>query len=312
MKAAYVFEKVKKMIADKNYRTIAFARLGWYNKLSDEEFIKKIFEPSLGYPINLEDPKSYSEKLQWLKLHDRNPAYTMMVDKATAKEYISGIIGEKYVIPTLGVWDRFDDIDFSKLPDQFVLKCTHDSGGIVICKDKNNFDIAKARKVIETGLKKSFYYFGREYPYKDVKHRIIAEKYMEDSAVHELRDYKFFTFNGKVKALFVAADRQTKGKPTTFDFFDENYNHLPIKQGHPNAAKVPDKPVCFDEMKTLAEKLAEGIPHVRVDFYEVNGNVYVGELTFYHFSGFTPFVPQEWDYKFGEWLDLTPLKTANR
>ena len=239
MNAAYALKKIKRTIIDSNYRTIALARLGFYNNLSDEAFIKKIFEPSLGYPINLDDPKSYSEKLQWLKLHDRNPAYTMMVDKATAKEYVAGIIREKYVIPTLGVWDRFDDIDFSKLPNQFVLKCTHNSGGIVICKDKNNFNIAKARKVIEAGLKKSFYYFGREYPYKNVKHRIIAEKYMEDTTFHELRDYKFFTFGGKVKAMFVAADRQAKGNPTTFDFFDENYKHLPIKQGHPNACVTP-------------------------------------------------------------------------
>ena len=308
MRFSYVIKKTKKAIFDKNYRIIALARLGFYNKLSDEDFIKKIFEPSLGYPINLDNPISYSEKLQWLKLHDRNPNYVSLVDKSTAKDYVARVIGEKYIIPTLGVWDHFDDIDFNSLPNQFVLKCTHDSGGIVICKDKNSFNKSKAKKIIEAGQKKSFYYFGREYPYKDVPHRIIGEVYMEDNAVHELRDYKFFTFNGCVKALFVAADRQTEGKPTTFDFFDTEYNHLPIKQGHPNAEITPEKPKNFELMIELAEKLAAGIPHVRIDFYEVNGKVFFGEMTFYHFSGFTPFIPIEWDYKFGEWLDLSFVK----
>ncbi len=308
MKLSYFAEKTKKFIADKNYRKIALARIGFYNSLSDEEFIKKIFEPSVGYPINLDNPVSYNEKLQWLKLHNRKPEYTRMVDKAAAKEYVAAVIGEEYIIQTIGVWDRFDDINFDAFPEQFVLKCTHDSGGIYICKDKRNFDKKAARKILERGLKKSFYYFGREYPYKDVKHRIIAESYMEDDSVQELRDYKFFTFNGKVRALFVAADRQTKGKCTTFDFFDENYNHLPIVQGHPNAEVTPKKPEKFEEMKMLAERLAEGIPHVRVDFYEVNGKVYFGEMTFFHFSGFVPFEPREWDYKFGEWLDISTIK----
>lgn len=146
----------------------------------------------------------------------------------------------------------------------------------------------------------------REWPYKDIKPRIIAEQYMEDNASGELRDYKFFCFDGKVKALFIASDRMTQGEETKFDFFDADYNHLPFRNGHPNASVLPNKPLNFDKMKELAAQLSAGYPQVRVDLYEVNGKVYFGELTFFHWSGMTPFEPEDWDYKFGEWLTLPP------
>lgn len=228
---------------------------------------------------------------------------TDIVDKYEAKRIVGEIIGEKYIIPTLGVWDRFDDIDFELLPNQFVLKCTHDSGGLVICKDKSKFDVSKAKSIIENCLKHSFYWGQREWPYKNVKPRIIAEKYMEDSITEDLRDYKFFAFDGEVKALFIATERQTEGE-TKFDFFDSDFNHLNFTNGHPNAEKMPLKPQNFDLMKTLAAELSRGIPHVRVDFYEVNGEVYFGEMTFSHWSGMMPFDPEEWDYKFGNWIKL--------
>ncbi len=254
--------------------------------------------------LNLANPTTYNEKLQWLKLYDHNPMYTDMVDKYEAKRYVAEHIGEEYIIPTLGVWDRFDDIDFDALPDRFVLKCTHDSGGLVIVKDKSQLDMAAAKAKIEKCLKRNFYYSGREWPYKNVKPRIIAEKYMEDARTAELRDYKFFTFDGVVKALFIASERQKEDEETKFDFFDENYNHLPIRNGHPNAAVPPEKPYNFEKMKDLAEKLSQGIPHLRVDFYEVDGRIYFGELTFSHWSGMVPFEPEEWDKTFGDWIEL--------
>lgn len=273
---------------------------------NDKVQIKKGWYGRMSYKLNLRSPKSYNEKLQWLKLYDRNPLYTTMVDKYAVKKYVSDIIGEKYIIPTLGVWDKFDDIDFDSLPDQFVLKCTHDSGGLVICKDKRTLDLAKARQKIESSLQTDYYTAGREWPYKDVPRRIIAEKYMEDSKTGELRDYKFFCFNGNTKWLFIATDRQNREEPY-FDFFDMDFNHLPMQHGHPNAPILPEKPVKFELMKELASKLSQGFPHLRVDFYEVDGEVFFGELTFFHHGGWTPFTPEKWDYIFGAEIKL-PLK----
>ena len=251
---------------------------------------------------NLKNPATYNEKLNWLKLHDRNPLYMRLVDKYEVKEYVADIIGSEYIIPTLGVWDCFNDIDFDALPDQFVLKCTHDSEGLVIVKDKSKLDKVAVKQNLETSLSQNFYYIGREWPYKNVKPRIIAEKYMEDHTDGELRDYKFFCFDGKPKAMFVASDRASGH--VKFDYFDLEFNHLDIKQKYPNADKPIRKPDTLSKMLELSGKLSEGFPHVRVDFYEVDGQLYFGELTFYHFSGFMPFQPDRWDRVFGDWLKL--------
>lgn len=250
---------------------------------------------------NLKNPKTYNEKLNWLKLHDHNPAYTKLVDKYEVKPIIARLIGEEYVIPTLGVWDSFDQIDFDALPDQFVLKCTHDSEGIVIVKDKAALNMEAAREKIENALKQNFFYIGREWPYKGVKPRIIAEQYMEDHVDGELRDYKFFCFDGEPKAMFIATDRAVDD--VKFDYFDLDFHHLDIKQKYPNAGMVR-KPVTFDKMIELAGVISRGFPHVRVDFYEVDGRLYFGEFTLYHFSGFMPFQPEKWDRIFGEWLKI--------
>lgn len=282
---------------------LLFLTLGhreWFNWMEDEQYLKIAYWVRMGKRLNLDNPRTYSEKLQWLKLHDRNPLYTKYVDKYEVKKLVAEKIGIEYIIPTIGVWDKADDVDISSLPDRFVLKCTHDSGGLVICKDKKRFDVNAAKKKLAKCLKHSFYWGMREWPYKGVKPRIIAEKYMEDET-GELRDYKFFCFDGEVKALFIATDR-TKKEETKFDFFDANFKHLPFTNGHPNAEIQPAKPVCFDEMKSLAAKLSCGIPQVRIDFYEIEGKVYFGEMTFFHWSGMTPFVPEEWDYKFGSWI----------
>lgn len=276
--------------------------------IPDALYLKLRYRARFHQKLNLKNPKTFSEKIQWLKLYDRRPEYSMMVDKYEVKKYVADLIGEEYIIPTLNVWNSFDEIDFDTLPDQFVLKCTHDSGGLVICNDKANFDKEAAKKKIEASMKAKYYYHGREWSYKNVKPRIIAEEYMEDATTKDLRDYKFFAFNGDVKMLFIATERQEKDSETKFDFFDMEFNHLPFRNGHPNADVPPAKPQNFELMKELASKLSKGIPHVRVDFYEVNGKVYFGELTFCHWSGLMPFEPHEWDEKLGSWLEL-PQKT---
>ncbi len=285
---------------------------GFFKWMDDETYLRILYRVKMNKKLNLDNPQTFNEKLQWLKLYDRNPQYTIMVDKYEVKKYVADIIGEEYVIPTLGVWNRFEDINFSSLPEQFVLKCTHDSGGIAICRDKNTFDFDSARKKIQKSLKKNFYWSQREWPYKNVKPRIIAEKYMEDSRSHDLRDYKFFCFDGVVKALFIATDRQDSGSETKFDFFDSEFKHLPLTNGHPNADVTPSKPETFEKMKELAEKLSRKIPQLRVDFYEVDGKVYFGELTFSHWSGLMPFSPEKWDKKFGEWINLPETYVEGR
>lgn len=288
-----------------------FGDRGLLRWMSDKAYLKLAFRMEMGKKLDLENPKTYNEKLQWLKIYDRKPIYTTMVDKYAVKKLIAEKIGEQYVIPTLGVWDSFDDIDFDSLPHQFVLKCTHDSGGLVICRDKSKLDIDAARKKINKFLKREYFWGKREWPYKDVPPRIIAEQYMEDEETAELRDYKFFCFNGSMEALFIATDRQVPGEEVKFDFFDKNCERLPLKQGHQNAKNLPKMPGRFNEMKTLAEILSKDIPHVRIDFYEVNGKVYFGEMTFYHFSGLVPFEPEEWDYTFGSWITLPNKETTN-
>ncbi len=211
-------------------------------------------------------------------------------------------------IPTIGVWNCFDEIDFNSLPNQFVLKCTHDSEGIVIVKDKNLFDVNSARTRIENALKQNFFYIGREWPYKDVKPRIIAEPYMEDALDGELRDYKFFCFHGEPKVMYIASGRSIN--KTRFDFYNMNFHHLNVIQKYSNSEVVQRKPTTFDEMICIAKILSKDFLHVRVDFYEVNGKCYVGELTFYPLSGFIPFHPNEWDIIFGNWLDLSKVHIA--
>lgn len=272
-------------------------------RLNDNTFLKIKYKLNFNSDLNLNNPQTFSEKLQWLKLYDRRDIYTTMVDKYEVKKYVSDIIGKEYIIPTLGIYDSYDDIDFEKLPNKFVMKCTHDSGSIVVCKDIKTFDTAAARKILNRALKKNFYYLGREWPYKNVKPRIIIEKYMEDNETKELRDYKFFCFNGEVKFMFVATDRAIH--ETKFNYYDLDFKLLPFTQHYPNDKRPIQKPINFDKMIALAEKLSKNIPHVRVDFYEINGKLYFGEFTFYHFAGFMPFEPELWDKKIGDMLDLS-------
>ena len=272
--------------------------------LPDDLYLKMIFHSRVGYYPNLNNPRTYNEKLQWLKLNYKRDDYAMMVDKVTAKEYVASIIGEKYIIKTLGVWDSVNDIDWDSLPNQFVIKVTSDSGGIVVCKEKTALDIDLAITKLQKGWGKNYYMYNKEYPYRDLRPRIIAEEYIEDESGFELKDYKFFCFDGIPKYLFVASDRQKSNEETKFDFFDLEWNHLPVINGHPNSSVELKKPVNFDEMIQVATRLSQGMPHVRVDLYNNNGNIYFGELTFFHWSGMIAYQPEEWDYKFGEYINL--------
>ncbi len=281
-------------------------------KLSDKKFLDLCFDYYLGKKINWDNPQTYNEKLQWLKIYDRQDRYTKMVDKYEAKNYVKNIIGQEYIIPTIGIYDKFEDINFDKLPQQFVMKCTHDSGGLVICKDKNKLNLKETKKKINKCLKVNYFNCWKEWPYKNVKPRIIIEKYMSNSDSEGINDYKFFCFNGKVKLLFIATDRVRENEETKFDFYDENFNHLPIKNGHPNAIIPPSKPINFEKMKKLAEILSTDIPHLRVDFYEINGKIYFGELTFSHWAGMVPFEPEEYDLILGNWIDIKKIKQNNK
>ena len=268
--------------------------------MPDRLYLELMYWRAFGRVPDLGNPLRYTEKLQWLKLHDRNPLYHKLVDKAAVKPYVAAIIGEEHMVPTLGVWDSPAEIDWDALPDRFVLKCTHDSGSTIICRDKASFDRDAACRRLIAGLRKDYYKPMREWAYKGVKPRVIAERYLEG----EINDYKFFCFGGVPGFLYVASDRFNADEETKFDFFDMEWNHLDIRNGHPNAAVPPERPACFEEMKRLAAELSKGIPQVRVDFYEVDGTALFGEYTFYHMGGFVPFDPDSADFMMGEMFKL--------
>lgn len=269
--------------------------------LPDKLYLKFRFWCFMGKNLNLKNPQTFNEKLQWMKLYDRNPLYTLLVDKYRVKDWVAERIGREHIIPILGVHDKFDDIDFDKLPNQFVIKCSHNCG-VVVCKDKSKLDIVLARKVINRTMSQNYFYWSREWPYKNVPRKVIVEKYMVDESGYELKDYKFFCFNGEPKYFFIATDRSAHD--TCFDFFDMDFKHLPIIQGHPNAQKAITKPQKFEEMIQIVRILSRGLKQVRVDLYNVNGTIYFGEMTFFHFGGMMPFIPEKWDYEFGSHIHL--------
>lgn len=300
---------IKDIIKKPSLLFMTFGHRGWFNWMSDEQYLKIAYRIKMGKRLDLENPQTFSEKLQWLKLYDRRPEYTMMVDKYEVKEYVASIIGEEFIIPTLGVWDKFEDIDIDKLPDQFVLKCTHDSGGLVICKDKSKLNKDKACKKLNNCLKHNYFWGQREWPYKNVKRRIIAEKYIEpDSITGDLPDYKFFCFNGEPKYCQVISGRGTK---MCIDFFDRDWNHQPFHEPkiYPFAEIETDKPENLEKMWQVAGLLSKERAFSRIDFYDINGKVYFGEITFFPTSGMGGFYPEKYDYVFGNLIVLPEKKT---
>lgn len=292
----------KKCVQYMQYRRL---HSSYGKNLPDEEYLKEIFKLKMGYELDLEHPKTYNEKLQWLKLYNRKPEYTRMVDKYEAKLYVAEKVGDRYIIPTIGTWDKFEDIEFDSLPNKFVLKTTHDSGGVVIVKDKTKFDIEEAKDKLGKSLERNYFWSNREWPYKNVKPRIIAEQFLED--MDELVEYKMFCFNGEVKMILVCKG-QAHGAGRTNDYCDLNLRRLPFTSLNPNSKGELPIPKEMPEILEIARKLSAGIPQLRVDTYVADGKIYFGELTFFHNSGMAFFDPPQWDEIIGEWITL-PEKT---
>lgn len=278
--------------------------LGFMKKYSilftDRFYLKAQFRLRLGKKLNLTNPQTFNEKLQWLKLYDRKPEYTNMVDKYLAKKYVASIIGEEHIISTLGLWENFEAIDFNLLPKQFVLKTTHDQGGIVICQDKNKFDKNAARNKINNHLKKNAYYTYREWPYKNVKPRIICEEFISQTN-NVPDDYKILCFHGQAKLIELHKDRFGDHKQ---DFYDVNWQKTTISQDYSTSKQIYEKPKPLAEMIQLSEKLAANIKHVRVDWFVVQDKIYFGEITFYDGGGMTAFDDIKDDYLLGSWINI--------
>ena len=298
--------KVFEYIKDPKKVIFYFGIHGHFRFLSDSQFVKMMYWTRFGKIPNLEDPKSYNEKLQWLKLHDRCPAYCTMVDKYEVKKYVSSLIGEAYIIPTLGVWDSPEEIDFDSLPNQFVLKCTHDSGGIVICKDKRKLDRKATVRKLQACLKKNYFWSGREWPYRDISPKILAEEYLVDESGNDLKDYKVLCFDGVPKLIELHAGRYTGHQ--TQDFYDTEWRKTEISQSglseYQSNNVVFPKPESLEKMLRLSEVLSSGLVHVRIDWYSVSGKLYFGEITFFDGSGFDPFDNLEDDLLLGSWINL--------
>ncbi len=273
--------------------------------MSDESFLKMIYPYYIGKRLNLKHPKTFNEKLQWLKLYYRNPLYHTLVDKASAKEWVAHSIGDQFVIPTIAEWNSVEDIDYDILPDSFVLKTTHGGGGngVIICKDKKALDKDSAARKLSRNMKEDIASYFKEWPYGGMNKKIIAEEMISLSDGKELMDFKLLCFNGKVRCLFVGSNRfQHGGVHTTY--YDRNWNRLPFERSNQAEKDGIQKPAHYELMVKLAEILAKDIPFVRVDFYEANGNVYFGEMTFFPGSGFLAFNPDKWDKIIGSWLTL--------
>ncbi len=270
--------------------------------IPDQEYLEYLWEIKMGNRLDWKHPVTFNEKLQWLKLFDQKPIHTTMVDKYEVKDHVRSLIGEEHVIDAIGVWDRYEDIDFDSLPEQFVLKCTHDSGNVVVCRDKKQFDPNKHKDRFRKALEKNYYYRYREWPYKNVRPRLLVEKYVEDEYAEALVVYKFICFHGEPKIIQVIQD--DKHENESIDYFDADWTLLDIKQNFPNSARHLTKPKSFERMKEMARTLSADEILVRVDFYEVKGEPFFSEFTFYSDAGFEPFSPPEWDEILGSWINL--------
>jgi hypothetical protein len=290
---------------------LAFAKLvstGVLNCLPDKVFLNMWYVVKFGRRIDWKNPKTFNEKLQWLKVYNRRDEYSMMSDKYAVRAYVAEMIGEDKLVPLIGVWESAKDVDMESLPNQFVIKCTHDSASVYVCHDKNEANLELVREKLDQQMKKNLFWWGREWPYKNIKPRIIAEEYLHDQDnPFELSDYKFMCFNGECKCIFTGTDRfSDEGLKITF--FDTKWNKLPFERHYASSKKEILPPENLDKMIRFAEKLAEGIPFVRVDFYEANGKIYFGELTFFPGNGMEEFSPEEWDRHLGDWIILPEAK----
>lgn len=302
-------KNIKQFILNPVARFSILNSRGFYRNLSDEAFLKKAFKIRMGKELNLENPSTFNEKLQWLKLNVRNSGYTDMVDKQKAKEIVAAKIGEDYIIPTIGIWKKFEEIDFEQLPQRFVLKCAHDSGGLIICKDKAKLNIEGAEKKINRCMKRNYYWNGREWPYKNVKPCIIAEEFVEDKKYQVLPVYKIMCFHGEPRIIqTIQNDKQVN---ESIDYFDTDWNLLQLRQGFPNSKNPYKKPEKLQEMLKIARIFSKGHPFLRVDLYVANEEIKFSEFTFYSDNGFVPFEPSSWDEKLGSWINLPESKVQS-
>lgn len=298
----------KNVLLSKLYHKASQKKVEFFQNLSDEEFLKLKFKENTGKELNLENPQTFNEKLQWLKLYDRNPIYTTMADKFRAKEYIAERVGKEYIVPMFGVWNSPDDVDFSALPEQFVIKCNHDCGGLSICRSKDQFDANAARNKLKKSFLSNYFEVGREWQYKNIEPVVLAEKLLENSDGSPLVEYDFFCFNGEPRIISCAWGDRDKGEEHYNDFYDADFNRLPLSCIFPTSSKVLEKPSAFEEMKNIARKLCGNRSFLRVDIYLCDDKPYVGELTFHHWGGMGIFNPKEWDEKLGSWLALPTKK----
>lgn len=294
----------KKYIVDEAYRFDVNSYFGFYNNISDKNYIEKEFYYRLGKVLDLENPQTFNEKLQWLKLYDRKPEYTKMVDKYQAKKYVAEKIGEEYIIPTLGIWNRAEDIEWEKLPDKFVLKATHDSGGLVICRDKNTLDKKATIDKLNKSLKTDYYLLHREWPYKDVPRKIIAEKFMTDKENDDLKDYKFYCFNGEPQFLYLSEGMENHAT-AKISFVNLDWTFADFgRTDYSPFLELPPKPLNLEKMIEISRKLSDGIKFLRVDLYEINEKIYFGELTFCPCAGMMSFLPASADLEVGKKLQI--------
>lgn len=296
--------KIRTFIENPQYFITSPAAKGWLNWVPDSLYLKVLYRVIMGRKLNLKNPKEYNEKLQWLKLNDRKPEYSTMVDKYEVRGYIEDLLGDKYLIPCLGIYDSVDDIDIDALPDRFVLKCTHDSGSVEICKDKSSFDIEGARHRLSQAMKRNYYATYREWPYKYVKPRIIAEGYLEGDG-GDLKDYKVMCFNGEAKIIEVHENRFVEGKVHTQTFYDREWNIVPLTQVETVTVDRPsERPRQLEEILRLSELIAKNMYHARIDWYIEGDKIYFGEITFFDGSGFESFSTPEMERMLGDMIKL--------
>ncbi len=303
-------KKIIKYLTHPREALICLMNKNFFFFLQDKLYLKWKYKLLIGKKLDLKNPKLLSEKLQWLKLYNRNPEYTEMVDKYEVRNYIENKIGKQYLIPLVGVYDKFDDIDVDKLPNKFVIKCTHDSGGLVICKDKSTLNMKAAKRKINKFMKRNYYKVHREWPYKNVKPRIVIEKYIENKDKSDLLEYNIFCFNGIPKLVSVCYGDKEKNRFN--DFYDSDFNKLDLKCIYNVSNVILEKPKQFNKMKEIASILSKNIPHLRVDFYLCNNKIYLGELTFFHFAGFTKFEPKNYEITLGDYLKLDEVNTNEK
>jgi len=310
MRHAFI-DRFRSLYANPYRLFVKLSHLGFFRSMPDEKYLKLLFRGVLGRSPNFDSPVSYSEKVQWLKLRDKNPIYPKLCDKVTVRDYARDRIGGDYLIPLLGVWDSFDQIDFDRLPEQFVLKCTHDSGSVIICPDKSKLDIADTRRKLKKWLKRDYSYLGREWPYHTVPHRLIAEAFIGEETGTRPDDYKFYCWQGKIFSILLCVNRRQGGANYLFYEPDFTPRYMSLGGTLKGLEEFPRiKPPHFEEMKMLAEQLAKGLNHVRVDLYDTPEGVRFGEMTLYPNSGFNVGYTDAFNDYFGSFIHLEETRQS--